>query len=681
MKKLIKRIVALLGIVATGALASLTIVNYATAQTGFGVGGANLWKLVSGALQPTVSPGTIGSASDRVDAVYADLLDGTSVVIGGAVSGNMIVSGSVTAYGGFTGPTFVATSTLADSTFNRLTWVSATGTNTTSTNLFATNLSATNILSALTPTANNTYDIGSPALSWKNIYASGTSYLDGQILAGAGTVATPEYSFRDDPDTGIYRSGGDGNFVVANNGVQEFLIVAGGQTTIGGSFFPDANNTHSLGTIGQAWKDIYASGTVHGGYFSASSTTPNSTSYPTYTFEGDTDTGLSYLGTNSFGMNIGGSTKLYVNSSGNVYSSNFYPLSNNAYDLGATDNSWKNIYVSGTANLAVISADLGVGSAPSYSFKGDSNTGIYSDGAGTVYVTSDGSVKFQTGGNNYTYTHLLPATNNLYDLGTTVQSFKNIYASTSLVVPGGSAAVPSVQIGDSGTGFGIFAPVAGYSVGITTAGVQRFKCDAGDCTTSADLYVSGNANPNNNNTKDIGLASNSWRNIYASGTLSLGGAATVASLTSSGRVQSSDLLFGSTSNLLLSSESISAASSTVSGAFSFGTVGDRGVLAREFILSGETLGAGAQTLSIIESPTSTLKVTNGGTSGFGGLIAATSTFLGALTVSPPTSGTATSSIGFSSKGCVLWPSTDGVAKYVYINASDQFVITTTDCRN
>ena len=193
MKKLIKRIVALLGIVATGALASLTIVNYATAQTGFGVGGANLWKLVSGALQPTVSPGTIGSASDRVDAVYADLLDGTSVVIGGAVSGNMIVSGSVTAYGGFTGPTFVATSTLADSTFNRLTWVSSTGTNTTSTNLFATNLSATNILSALTPTANNTYDIGSPALSWKNIYASGTSYLDGQILAGAWTVATPEY--------------------------------------------------------------------------------------------------------------------------------------------------------------------------------------------------------------------------------------------------------------------------------------------------------------------------------------------------------------------------------------------------------------------------------------------------------------------------------------------------------
>ena len=672
MKKLIKRIVALLGIVATGALASLTIVNYATAQTGFGVGGANLWKLVSGALQPTVSPGTIGSASDRVDAVYADLLDGTSVVIGGAVSGNMIVSGSVTAYGGFTGPTFVATSTLADSTFNRLTWVSATGTNTTSTNLFATNFQATNVLSSLVATPNNTYDLGSSALSWKDIYASGTLAVKGAAVFGGGINVT---------------GGSVLGYLGAGINVNNMALTNSGNIT------PYSTNISSLGSPAASWKDVYASGTIHGGYFSASSTTPNSTSYPTYTFEGDTDTGLSYLGTNSFGMNIGGSTKLYVNSSGNVYSSNFYPLSNNAYDLGATDNSWKNIYASGTANLAVVAADLGAGSAPSYSFKGDSNTGIYGDGAGTVYLTSDGSVKFQTGGNNYTYTHFLPATNNLYDLGTTVQSFKNIYASTSLVVPGGSAAVPSVQIGDSGTGFGIFAPVAGYSVGITTAGVQRFKCDAGDCTTSADLYVSGNANPNNNNTKDIGLASNSWRNIYASGTLVIGGALSATgdalspAITASldigsetarwNRIHAAEIYLNG--GFIIAYENNTLASSTRQLSLGLSYAQDSGIVVRELALTGSTYG-GASTVSLIESPTSTIKITNG-TTGWGGLIAATSTFLGALTVSPPTSGTATSSIGFSSKGCVLWPSTDGVAKYVYINASDQFVITTTDCRN
>ena len=336
-----------------------------------------------------------------------------------------------------------------------------------------------------------------------------------------------------------------------------------------------------------------------------------------------------------------------------LFSGNIIPQTNNLYDIGSAASSTRSVYASST---------------------------VHAGG-----VTSTGNVN--------------PFANNTYDLGSSALSWKNIYASgtanigTSIVVAGSSAVTSTFAAVVSSTQFvanfgSITNPAftfsglsrdgvyhTGSAVGISVLGAQVMKVDNGDMTIKGALL------PLTNNSVDIGNAVASWKNIYASGTLSLGGAATVASLTSSGRVQSSDLLFGSTGNLLLSSESISAASSTVSGAFSFGTLGDRGVLAREFILSGDTLGAGAQTLSIIESPTSTLKITNGGTSGFGGLIAATSTFLGALTVSPPTSGTATSSIGFSSKGCVLWPSTDGVAKYVYINASDQFVITTTDCRN
>ena len=328
-----------------------------------------------------------------------------------------------------------------------------------------------------------------------------------------------------------------------------------------------------------------------------------------------------------------GSVKFQTGGNNYTYT-HLLPATNNLYDLGTAVQSFKNIYASGTYYGGGFYASSGQSVMPTYSWNSDTDTGWYHGGSDgqTVYMINGGSEIILDALTFNVSQNFIAGTNNSFDLGGVGNAWRNIYASTSLVVPGGSAAVPSVQIGDSGTGFGIFAPVAGYSVGITTAGVQRFKCDAGDCTTSADLYVSGNANPNNNNTKDLGLANNSWRNIYASGTLSLGGAATVASLTSSGRVQSSDLLFGSTGNLLLSSESISAASSTVSGAFSFGTVGDRGVFAREFILSGETLGAGAQTLSIIESPTSTLKITNGGTSGFGGLIARSVTSTGGIEI-------------------------------------------------
>ena len=327
-------------------------------------------------------------------------------------------------------------------------------------------------------------------------------------------------------------------------------LTAGALTLLGlllfsGNIIPQTNNLYDIGSAASSTRSVYASSTVHAGG---------------------------------------------VTSTGNVN-----PFANNTYDIGSPALSWRNIYASGTANLAVISADLGVGSAPSYSFKGDSNTGIYGDGAGTVYVTSDGSVKFQIGANNYSYVRILPADNNLRDLGAFGSAWRDIYAS------GTSYLANIVSTNSTSTYFAV-------------------------------TNVNSALTPLANNIYDIGSSVLSWKNIYASGTLSLGGAATVASLTSSGRVQSVDLLFGSTGNVLLSSESISAASSTVSGAFSFGTVGDRGVLAREFILSGETLGAGAQTLSIIESPTSTLKITNGGTSGFGGLIARSVTSTGGIEI-------------------------------------------------
>ncbi|MBU1449087.1 hypothetical protein KKF45_04575, partial [Patescibacteria group bacterium] len=119
-------------------------------------------------------------------------------------------------------------------------------------------------------------------------------------------------------------------------------------------------------------------------------------------------------------------------------------------------------------------------------------------------------------------TKLAPYWNNVLDIGTSVSSVRNIYASGTVAVAGGSAAAPAIKIGDPGTGYGIFAPVAGYSIGITTAGVQRFKCDAGDCTVSQNLYVSGKSLPNINNAHDIGDSSLSWKDIYASGTAYIG---------------------------------------------------------------------------------------------------------------------------------------------------------------
>ena len=487
-----------------------------------------------------------------------------------------------------------------------------------------------------------------------------------------------------------------------------------------GNLLPDGNNTRDIGSGILSWRNIYASGTSDlRNLLWVNATGTNTTS------------------TNLFATNFQATNIL----------SNLVATPNNTYDLGSAALSWENIYASGTLQIAP-----GAKTAPALTLD-HSNSGIYSGGEQDIRISRAGTtdiVIFNANGVNIN-DHAFPGSNGIYDLGKTTASWRNIYASTSLVVPGGSATVPSVQIGDSGTGFGIFAPVAGYSVGITTAGVQRFKCDVGDCTTSADLYVSGNLNPNNNNTKDIGLANNSWRNIYASGTINLPNTtaatpglkfgATQAGIFSNGSSigiatagaqrlkcdasdctvnqslylagnvypnitntldvglpansfkniyasgtlylngdiapsQNSVSILGSTANrfadikttkitfgnaIALNNYAVSYASTTVGLTGGASADGDVGWIGREFIFTGDTLATTGNTLSLIESPTSTLKVTNGGATGLGGIFAATSSFYGVTSIFPAQGmTTSTLRVGSSSlRGCLAIGDTDG----------------------
>ena len=112
--------------------------------------------------------------------------------------------------------------------------------------------------------------------------------------------------------------------------------------------------------------------------------------------------------------------------------------------------------------------------------------------------------------------------------------------------------------------------------------------------TSTNLSVTNinrNLIPFANNAFDIGTSTQSWRNIYASGTLFLlEERQRLRQCCRLIRVQTLDLLFGSTDCLLLSMASVTAASTTVGVAASFGAAGDRNNdRAREFILTGSTL--------------------------------------------------------------------------------------------
>ena len=256
--------------------------------------------------------------------------------------------------------------------------------------------------SDLLPATDTVYSIGYNTLRFNGVFGNVTS-----------TNATT---------TNFYAT----NATIANINFTNVTTTNLSVTNINGNLIPLANNAFDIGTSTKSWRDVYASGTIHGGYFSASSTTPNSTSYPTYTFEGDTDTGLSYLGANSFGMNIGGATKLYINSSGNVYSTNHFPLSNGSNDLGATNNSWKDIYSSGT--LTIAGGSVG---RPAILFSSSTNSGIYSPAAQDIRISRAGTTDmaiFNSNGVQFN-DHTFAGSNNLYNFGKAGAAWKDVYAS------------------------------------------------------------------------------------------------------------------------------------------------------------------------------------------------------------------------------------------------------------
>jgi len=215
----------------------------------------SLWKLVGTALQPMVSTWTLGSNTDRISHIYADTFTATTATIDGVASSNLV------------------------------------------------------------PSADDTYDLGSPSLSWQNIYTSGlikqgagtaghtptgiyttgtnefdgSTYFDGNTYAG-GTIYTGSLTSATDPGS-PYRfmsfpmsatpAAGTRNNAVITMGTEYFMSFYGENTGTANAVQNESVNIYKnlkIGNANQATK-IYV-GTADGcgvWQFSTSSTSPTLT--------------------------------------------------------------------------------------------------------------------------------------------------------------------------------------------------------------------------------------------------------------------------------------------------------------------------------------------------------------------------------------------------------------------
>lgn len=201
-----------------------------------------------------------------------------------------------------------------------------------------------------------------------------------QIRSEDGSESVPMYSFTNDTDTGLYRSKQNGICITAGSSCITQFSPTGLELKTGQHLVP--------------------SGLV---------------TAPTYSFTDDPDTGVYLIGDGDVGISTGGVLRLQVKNTCNISKSRLcIPLGvvsnlalkfENDQDTGIyrPDTNQFAIVTAGVerllcTNTQLISSEpilvpLGSVTEPSYTFNGDTNTGIWSVGDANINFSSDGEQK------------------------------------------------------------------------------------------------------------------------------------------------------------------------------------------------------------------------------------------------------------------------------------------------
>ncbi|MEK7516857.1 MAG: hypothetical protein AAB562_04665, partial [Patescibacteria group bacterium] len=376
--------------------------------------------------------------------------------------------------------------------------------------LFLAGTGSSTFAGPIRPSSNNAIDLGGFGSAWRDIYASGTIRAGSFDLTSTSATTTIAGHLAVQGNTRL------------GDATTDLIDVTGRFST---SLLPNQNNTLDFGAYGNAWRDIYASGTLRVG-----SSGSNATSTFADAIAVDTSDFVVIPGTNRVGFGTANPTLSQSGGGLHIVSTNGQiRLQNN------TNSGWA---------FAEYYDESAVGRFIQ-GYRDSDNS--FRTMAGTTFASGNGFVLNSSG-------HLFPSVDNSLDFGIFGNAWRDIYASGTLRV-GSTATLNSdsltfttgtIAFGATGTFRSTPTDVASNAAHVfnTTAtlsnarllrllnnGTEYFAVDsAGNVAASGTLFITGTGSstfagpirPSSNNAIDLGGFGSAWRDINASGTLRVG---------------------------------------------------------------------------------------------------------------------------------------------------------------
>jgi hypothetical protein len=385
--------------------------------------------------------------------------------------------------------------------------------------------------STLRPKTDNTVDLGTSTLEFKDLFIDGTANIDTLQVDESATI-TANLTV-------------NGNTTLGNAATDTVTVTA----DVASNLIPSADNTYNLGSATDEWANIYIDGTAQVDTLqvdeSATITADLTVNGNTILGSADTDT-------------------VTVNAD---FASSLIPDADNTYDLGLSTNEWRNLYIDGTAQVDTLQVDESATIAANLTVTGNAtittnltvngNTTIGNADTDTVTVTADVA------------SNLIPSADNTYDLGATGSEWKDLYitgtanidslvadtaaisagtatlsAATIITANGGivtlqrndTAITSGETLGEvdfqapnvSGGGDAVLVTAAIKAVADATFSSTANKTSLlfqtaldGPVDTRMEITGDGHVLPGTDDTYDLGASGTQWRNLWIDGTANI----------------------------------------------------------------------------------------------------------------------------------------------------------------